>query len=257
MIKELWKAPLSIWKYFLILTVRFYLNILFFLGSTLDRLFYPSPKRKIESPVFILGHPRSGTTFLHRYLMDSINELDGILLWQLMFPFISLRKIFKPFIKNIDKHLSSQLYNPVIHKTGLLKGETDDIALFFKSFDGLFFWLYFKAFKEYISTSLLKQDLINASKLDKMIEHIDVIYMKSLSLSENKKNRMLSKSFSLILNIDLILKKFPDAKIIILIRDPLETIPSSMSLANSILQKIYNLKTIKKDVLDQYWSNPL
>ena len=37
----------------------------------LDKLFFPSiNSRKIKSPILVVGNPRSGTTFLHRYLVN-------------------------------------------------------------------------------------------------------------------------------------------------------------------------------------------
>src|SRR6201995_1629446 len=38
----------------------------------LDYVFYPSHrKQQIDRPIFIIGNPRSGTTFLHRLLLGA------------------------------------------------------------------------------------------------------------------------------------------------------------------------------------------
>ena len=70
-------------------------------------------------------------------------------LWEMLLPSLFLRLILKPIIKFIDRKSNKQLYDTKIHTTGLFKAETDDVALFFKSFEGLFFWLYFATDQKY------------------------------------------------------------------------------------------------------------
>ena len=45
------------------------LRIIIGVGRFLDSLFYPSLKNKLKNPIIIVGNPRSGTTFLHRFLI--------------------------------------------------------------------------------------------------------------------------------------------------------------------------------------------
>ena len=41
-------------------------------GRILDRIFFPHAiNKKLENPIMIVGNPRSGTTFLHRYLVKN------------------------------------------------------------------------------------------------------------------------------------------------------------------------------------------
>ena len=51
---------------------------------------------------------------------------------------------------------------------------------------------------------------------------------------------MVSKSFFGIFNIETILKVFPVAKIIVLLRDPLEAVPSLISLEKSVQANLYD-----------------
>ena len=67
----------------------------------------------------------------------------------------------------------------------------------------------------------------------------------------NKNRPHLSKSNPFIFKIDSILRVFPDAKFVFLVRDPLETLPSYFSLQENV--KFGNLlsdKEIKNEVKD-------
>ena len=60
----------------------------------LDRILFPAyRKQPIDRPVFIVGNPRSGTTFLHRLLLGSGDDLAAFELWEMLFPAITARKL--------------------------------------------------------------------------------------------------------------------------------------------------------------------
>ena len=75
----------------------------------------------------------------------------------------------------------------------------------------------------------------------------------------NKNKSHLSKSNPFIFKIDSVLKVFPDAKFVFLVRDPLETIPSYFSLQENV--KFGNLLTSDemkfKSLVDGYILNNL
>src|ERR1700749_2852501 len=58
----------------------------------LDHLFYPRHRKQvIDRPIFIVGNPRSGTTFLHRLLLGA-GDMAALELWEMLFPGITPRK---------------------------------------------------------------------------------------------------------------------------------------------------------------------
>ena len=60
----------------------------------LDHVVYPGfKKRKLDRPIFILGNPRSGTTFVHRFLLNS-QRLCAFELWEMLLPAITARRMF-------------------------------------------------------------------------------------------------------------------------------------------------------------------
>ena len=64
----------------------------------LDKILFPSLfKIRISNPIIIVGNPRSGTTFLQRFLVEN-NFGKGTQLWQMIYSSIILQKIIKPFL---------------------------------------------------------------------------------------------------------------------------------------------------------------
>ena len=71
-------------------------------GRILDRIFFPNAiNKRLEKPIMIVGNPRSGTTFLHRYLVKSGMGV-GSQLWQMLYPSILLQKMIKPFLPFLE-----------------------------------------------------------------------------------------------------------------------------------------------------------
>ncbi|MFN8257303.1 MAG: sulfotransferase [Bacteroidales bacterium] len=250
------RSPLPCYKIILVLVFRALLLILYGLGKLFDGLFYSKANKvRIKNPVFLIGHPRSGTTFIHRFLIDFQADFRGMLLWEMILPYISLRKLLKKRIEYFNMAGRKNLYNPDIHKTGLKEAETDDVALFFKSFEGLFFWLYFRAFNHFKNAEELELDLIQNIQVKKSLLYLKKVHSRNLLQSNNFDNRAFSKSFSLIMDIEEIFQIFPDSKIILLIRNPMEVIPSSISLISGLMDKLYAFKKMDPDLQKRFYEN--
>ena len=104
----------------------------------LDRIFFPTAfQSNLNKPIIIVGNPRSGTTFLHRYLVR--NRIGvGSQLFQMLYPSILLQKISKPLLPFLEKISPARHHSTAAHKTSLQSVETDDVALFFRYLDGFF-----------------------------------------------------------------------------------------------------------------------
>jgi omega-hydroxy-beta-dihydromenaquinone-9 sulfotransferase len=74
---------LIFWRWLLFLPL-----FLFFTRLTLllDRLFFSQYlKAEVKSPIFIIGNPRSGTSFLHS-LLTQTEEFISFKTWEIFFP---------------------------------------------------------------------------------------------------------------------------------------------------------------------------
>ncbi len=87
-------------KRMLVMLILFPLYILIelanWLGFLLDEIIFPGYRRQtVNTPVFIVGVQRSGTTFLHR-LMDRDNiNFTSMKLWEIIFaPSVIQKKVF-------------------------------------------------------------------------------------------------------------------------------------------------------------------
>ena len=58
---------------------------------------------------------------------------------------------------------------------------------------------------------------------------------------------MVGKLFSISVNIPAFLKKFPDAKLLYMIRDPLNVIPSGLSLVTGVLDGVFGFWNLPKE----------
>ncbi len=242
-------------KYLIIPIYRFFYTGFISLGNFIDYLFFSGyKKKKLHKPVFLIGHPRSGTTFLHKFILKNTNEFKGMLLWEMIFPSIFTRSLIKPVLPFLVKKFPKDLYDPKIHKTGFLEPETDDIAMFFRNFEGMFCWLYFSAWKSYNNSVELENDLIKESDTTKVIKYIINLHKKNIYKSKYNK-RIFSKSFSLIMDISGVLKKNEDAKVVVLLRDPIEVIPSSISLAINVQKNINDFDQLDEEKKKTYYQN--
>ena len=200
-------------------------------GMVLDPLFFPSLRRRaVVKPIVVVGVPRSGTTFLQRTLVE-YGYGSGMRIWKMMFPSLVLQTLLKPFVPLLEKVSPARFHAHAAHETNLTAVETDDPALLFRYFDGLFVYGFFLAWAEKDLKPLFDPAVRDTSRRD--FDWMEKVWRRNL-ISENRE-RMVAKIFSLGMRIPLFLKKFPDARILYLVRDPLETVPSGLSLVTGVL----------------------
>lgn len=209
----------------------FLLHIFVSFFMVLDHIFFPSlRKKKIRSPIVIVGNPRSGTTFLQRFLVDN-GFGTGSRLWKLIYPALSLQTLLKPFMPIMEKFSPAKHHAHAAHKTSLTGIETDDPALMFRYFDGFFIYGFFLSWLEKDMKDLVDPDIRDTSKRD--FAWFEKVWRRIL-VSE-KQDRIVGKLFSLSIRLPGFLEKFPDAKILYMARDPLSTVPSGLSLVTGVL----------------------
>jgi omega-hydroxy-beta-dihydromenaquinone-9 sulfotransferase len=240
-------------KFLFFLVFRLFFTFFIKISSFLDNLFFSSYKKtKIIKPVFLLGHPRSGTSFLHRFIVEKFTETKGLKLNELIIPSIFASNILQPIFNRLKNREENGLYDPKIHKTGLFMEETDDAAVFFRYFDGLFYWLFVNAWKNFKSEEELIEDLRKTVSKPKFLKFREILFKKKF---HNSNLRIVDKSFSLFLQMEELYEKFPDCKLVVLIRDPLEVIPSSFSLEEHVQNKLTGFESLPEDKKIQYFKN--
>lgn len=229
--------------------IGFYLlHITVSIGLFFDKLFFPSLKnKKIEKPIVIVGNPRSGTTFLQRFLVDN-GFGTGMRIWKMLYPSLTLQTLIKPFLPILEKFSPARFHASAAHKTSLTGIETDDPALFFRYFDGFFVYGFFLAWAQEDLKDMFDPFKRDTSKRD--FSYLEKMWKRNL-ISENA-NRMIPKIFSLTVRIPQFLKKFPDAKILYMVRDPLSTVPSGLSLVTGVLDGRFGFWSLPEEKRARY-----
>jgi hypothetical protein len=228
---------------------RFFINLFIFLfwpvwmfsmriAYLFDNLFYPEHQEQdVREPVFIVGNFRSGTTFLHR-LLTKDDQSTSFTSWELyMSPSVVGRKFYHLLMK-INNAVGNparwviQIFNRIVekeaymHKIGLEEVEEDGQVLFhvWSTFDLLAFFPFPKLIRKYIyyddqvPPDVKKRDMDYYSELVK--KHI----------YSHGGRRYISKNPSYSPKVKTLHQYFPDAKFINIVRNPLQVIPSTISL---------------------------
>ena len=223
----------------IVLALRLIINIF----MLLDYILFPSLiNKKIKNPIIIVGNPRSGTTFLHRYLIKN-NIGSGSQLWQLIYTSITLQKIIKPILPILERFSPTKYHSTEAHKTSLSSIETDDASMLFRFFDGFFLYGFFLTWSKENLFDWVDPKIRDNSNRD--FQWFESMWKRTLKF--HKSDRMIAKLFSVSANCPAFLNKFNDAKILYMVRDPLSVIPSGLSLVTGVLDKSFNFWSMPKE----------
>lgn len=213
------------------------------LGFAADRLLSPGIERRpIERPIFILGNPRSGTTFVHRFLLNT-EELAAFRLWEMLFPALCERKLFGGVVDRFAPLSPARYHSGAAHETSLRDVETDDAYTFFHFVDGGFLWSYYWAWEDSWGSPLARAafelEAQSAKEKERYFRYLEAGWRRNLVFQN--KPRVIAKASTLSLRVPSLLERYPDCKLVYLSRDPLETIPSGMSLLTGVLENSYDM----------------
>ncbi len=232
-----WISPIFAGLY--LLTLRT-INSIF---MKIDWIFYPFKlTKKINKPILIVGNPRSGTTFIHRYLSNN-GVGSGSRLYQMVFTSIVLQKLIKPILPILEKISPAKFHSDEVHKTSLNAIETDDPSLLFRFFDGFFLYAFILSWAKDDLLDWFQPKTRDNSKRD--FNWLDTMWRRTLISSNSE--RMVGKLFSISVNIPAFIEKFPDAKLLYMARDPLNVIPSGLSLVTGVLDGVFGFWSLPKE----------
>lgn len=239
----------------------------------LDNLFFPKYRDvKIEKPVFIFGHPRSATSFFHA-LLTSSGDFLSFKNWEIYNPSIVGKKIFGHFkiLRLLSSFISDFRYTPYRIKHEIKKYRDNPIRRF-KNIEEKTEFLGSKEeellFLHILDTQFLALDTpLGFSENgfpeicfadDQPHQEKSVLFFKNLfkrqSYCTGKKQIIAKLNYSLF-RLKTLLKFFPDAKIIFIVRSPLETINSHLSAQLEGISLTYDLDKISDDNKKQFFKN--
>lgn len=202
----------------------------------------------LPSPVFIIGLPRTGSTFLHQLMAQDVNNRT-IPYWESFDPVKPLVSEDRRAAK-VDKMLTQMEgvapgYHAIHPMTA--KAPEECVALFMNNLRTLQFDIQYRA-SGYVNW-LFEQEA--------SIAYGD--YLKQLKMIQYYRRsgeRFLLKDPTHACHLDTVLNCFPNAKIIFIHRDPVYSLSSICSLyayTRAIFSDTVNATEIGKEVLGGYW----
>jgi hypothetical protein len=208
----------------------------------LDGILFPGLwKVRVREPVFMVGHARSGTTLTHRLMSQDEGRFSSFLLYECYFPSLLQKKLIRFGIAFDRDVLGGLLARRVaaweerryggtrhMHEMGLTMPEEDDIVLYYAMASG--FWItkmpYMgdldfyhmndwpprkrKAYNDFYRECVRRQLYLNGPE--------------KIHLAKNPlwAGRVAS-----------LIDAFPDARFVVNVRDPRDTIPSLLKLVRA------------------------
>lgn len=159
-------------------------------------------------------------------------------------------RVLRPFKCIARKLPLSWVYRPEIHHTGMECWESDDIAFSLHCQAGYLYWLYGPCRRHGRFDSAEFHAWVSARKKD-VLSCWDRLYHNQLS--SDSQAGILSKSFIMLFYLEEFLARYPAAKVILLTRTPLEVVPSTVSLVNSVCRRIFPFRRLHEDAVENIY----
>lgn len=206
---------------------------------TFDAVLFPSLRRqRVVSPILIVGNPRTGTTFLQRFLAEH-GVGRSLELWRMVYPSLILQKLMTGLrlLPLLERVSPAKYHSTDAHETSLTSVETDDVSLLFRFFDGFFLYGFLLAWDDADHRPAIEARAL--AGVEREADWLEAIWRRNLVATGG--TRVLAKHFSLTPRLPAFLARFPDARVLYMVRDPLETIPSGMSLVTGVLDRAFGI----------------
>lgn len=205
---------------------------------TIDNLSPSLRRARIKEPVFVVGHARSGTTLLHRLLVSDGAQFNYFLTYELFFPSLIQKRILRG-IGRVDDILFGSFFKRRIlaaedralggvrdmHHTGLFVPEEDDFVLGASCVSGLWVALL-PGLPEF---DVYYVDEWPEKRRRKTMRAYANGVRRQLALSGLDKTHC-SKNPAFSGRVESLIEQFPDARFVVMVRDPREAIPSLLKM---------------------------
>ncbi|MCA9716785.1 MAG: sulfotransferase [Myxococcales bacterium] len=213
----------------------------------LDALLPRLRRTRVTRPIVIVGSPRTGTTFLQRFLHRT-GVGTGMQLWRMLYPSVLLQKLLRPLLPLLERVSPARHHSTVAHATSLTSVETDDAGIFLRFFDGFFLYGFFLAWDDEDHRGMVDPAVRDTSARD--YDWLERVWRRNLAATGGE--RVVAKMFSLSTRMQGFFERFPDARVLYMVRDPVDVIPSGMSLVTGVLDKRFGVWSLPEATRRRY-----
>ncbi len=221
------------------------LEAMVWIGLILDDLLFRGYRREmVAAPVFIIGNPRSGTTFLHRLISKDVERFTTMQMWEvLLAPSIVQRKVFgalSAVIRCFGKLLGEKLAGLEkgwyrahgMHEISFTQPEEDDYLMLHIG----------SALSAGLSAGLIREALpytyfdseVSQAERKRVMAFYKTCVQRHLHAQRLHRRAepgtYLAKNPAACPKVKSIRETFPDARFIYLVRNPCEMVPSYISM---------------------------
>jgi len=208
----------------------------------LDYLLFPALwRQRVVAPVFIVGHARSGTTLMHRLMAADGERFSYFLYWEMFFPSLTLKKLVRLLGRLDHRWLGDAVYERLktwddrtfgpfrhMHDMSLWNPEEDQFVM-----NGAFVTQQWQ-----LELPLMQElDIFHIDRLPpkrrrRWLRFYEECIKRQLLLYGPHKTH-LSKNPVMSGWVGALLEAFPDARIVVMVRDPVQCIPSTLKLVET------------------------
>jgi len=204
-----------------------------------DLLFRGYRRIAVKQPLFIVGVPRSGTTYLHRLLSEDRDRFTVFRFWELLLaPAVCERKFFL-FAARMDGFFGSPLKRMLIaaerrffsglddmHRSSLFAPEEDYFGLL--PICACFLTIALFPHDEALWRLARFDEAVSGADQDRIMAFHYRLLQRHLYV-HGRDRRILSKNPSFSSMVRALDRTYPDCKIVCCLRNPLQAIPSLIS----------------------------
>lgn len=227
----------------LLLSLAIYIpvEVIIWIGLGLDELIYPGYRKvQVQEPVFIIGNPRSGTTFLHRLLARDRGHFVSMKTWEIFLaPSVVMRRLIRGLAKVIRtlgfpirralRRWERDIQQENVTHQVRLRGPEEDEYLWIHLFSALKIWS-FAGMVEETDPFVFFDSQMEPKQKENMLDFYHRCLQRHLYALDAEDKKYLAKNPNFSPMVDSLLEEFPEARFIYLVRDPAEAVPSHLSL---------------------------
>lgn len=252
----------------------FLLELVTWAGLLMDEVLFPSYRDvKIKQPIYIVGNPRSGTTFLQRLLARDEATFNSMRTWEMLLaPSITMRKAFWA-LSRLDRRLGGPVHrllgmleeswqeDNVVHRIAIRAPEEDEYLLI-HIFSSLKIWLYVAMLDEAAPYTHFDSQMPEDEK-ERIMGFYKRCIQRHLYAHGDRDKHYLAKNPHFSPMVDALYEHLPGAKFIYLARNPLDMIPSYISLKENEWQLLgspvekYGSREYVLDMAEHWYTYPL